>query len=1079
MVNFISTTGEGTRFISNPGLLRRNSNIRDFMLGMNVGKYRLYNEALLPAIGEVANIDEHTGNVAAYAYESDNGLVDYYKTDKMRSFYFNGFDGFEPEIITFTQSTPNFSNDTVMSEDSLGSAKWINPWYNADSGYLNRATVKDTSGYSTGENGVNSVDNFFSDYKQRMLSELRDGCRYRTYTNGQISYAMHPEVDGRYNEVGNISSGAVSESEYHIEDGTLSGPKDIYAKTSQFFREKRISSIINRFYAPTSEQSQIQTAVSSYGLSRGRNLLKERPTTHNGYYNPYCRVWTSHYQYGRTTDTIRPFSTQDENGDKHFQSIGDIQGKYNYYRPNSGAERLEKFTVLQKNGLPRIAPSLDPDTIKKCMFSIENLAWKDLNLSAMTKSVTGEILGPTLTKEQIGPNGGRIMWFPPYDLTFSESSKPNWGSVSAIGRGEKIYMYTDTERSGSLSFSLLVDHPSVVNRLGPDNDAQGDAKESLEQKLLRFFAGCGNIEPNDTRLAQDGEKKQDNLTVTEPPLTPQAEARKNHYYCYIFFPNNFSGVNLAPGDAMKYLYSGAGVSNDNEDNGLAYDSSGSKGFPSGYEMSNVGISIFSGEKPSQGNATDLYYKNDLKAMISNGHGQYWGYLIDDTYKPEILSGRTDTIIGSWNYADRKSYKLNSNKEVVRDCFGLGEDDRLISFEEFYNLVNDMDSSDSLNRFKRQMGDDYVITVNGFASEHGHIKNNDSLHDNRAKTTAEWLWSFFDKEKVEYGENGTIDLSKGNDDVNLKESKAARCAKITISFNDSDVDIREADNSDIRMERSGSVNTQSMGRVSQTVTYDPITKGFYRANDLQQTIEKPGKITLEEKDVNTRIVEYQAELVSNGDLAYDNEYSYFRDLKENDPMVYDKIVDKLKYFNPAFHSITPEGFNARLTFLHQCTRQGPTQSHADGSGSASNLAFGRPPYCILRVGDFYNTKIAITSLDINYDDTLWDFNPEGVGVQPMMAKVTIHFTFVGGNDLSGPISRLQNAVSFNFYGNTSVYDRRADYRDVEIFKENNGKGNEDIATTTDSYYVWNPSKKVSGSGGSAGPQYKQYSVDYKS
>ena len=58
---------------------------------------------------------------------------------------------------------------------------------------------------------------------------------------------------------------------------------------------------------------------------------------------------------------------------------------------------------------------------------------------------------------------------------------------------------------------------------------------------------------------------------------------------------------------------------------------------------------------------------------------------------------------------------------------------------------------------------------------------------------------------------------------------------------------------------------------------------------------------------------------------------------------------------------------------------------------------------------------------------WDLNPEGAGVQPMYADVSINFRFIGGSDLSGPIEKLQNAVSFNYYSNTSVYDRRSDYR----------------------------------------------------
>ena len=150
-----------------------------------------------------------------------------------------------------------------------------------------------------------------------------------------------------------------------------------------------------------------------------------------------------------------------------------------------------------------------------------------------------------------------------------------------------------------------------------------------------------------------------------------------------------------------------------------------------------------------------------------------------------------------------------------------------------------------------------------------------------------------------------------------------------------------------------------------------------------------------------------------------------------------ISEKIKYFDPAFHSISPEGFNARLTFLQQCTRQGPTVGGSDiNSLSAYNLAFGRPPVCILRVGDFYYTKIIINSISINYDQMQWDLNPEGIGVMPMFAKITLDFNFIGGSDLSGPIARLQNAVSFNYYANTGVYDDRAEI--VEYGDDKSGK-----------------------------------------
>jgi hypothetical protein len=171
--------------------------------------------------------------------------------------------------------------------------------------------------------------------------------------------------------------------------------------------------------------------------------------------------------------------------------------------------------------------------------------------------------------------------------------------------------------------------------------------------------------------------------------------------------------------------------------------------------------------------------------------------------------------------------------------------------------------------------------------------------------------------------------------------------------------------------------------------------------------------------------------------YDNEGEFFKSLEQTDPFLHHLISEKIKYFDPAFHSISPEGFNARLTFLHQCTRQGATIGNSDANMlTAYNLAFGRPPVCVLRIGDFYYTKIIIDSVDIDYDDMQWDLNPEGIGVMPMMANIRLNFTFIGGSDLAGPISRLQNAVSFNYYANTGVYDNRAEM--VEYASDKSGR-----------------------------------------
>lgn len=187
--------------------------------------------------------------------------------------------------------------------------------------------------------------------------------------------------------------------------------------------------------------------------------------------------------------------------------------------------------------------------------------------------------------------------------------------------------------------------------------------------------------------------------------------------------------------------------------------------------------------------------------------------------------------------------------------------------------------------------------------------------------------------------------------------------------------------------------------------------------------------------------------------YDQEYYFFRALKDKDRMTYEKVMKKIQYFDPAFHSMTPEGFSARLNFLNQCMRTGNTVTASDGSyaKSANNLAFGRPPFCVLRLGDWYNQMIVIDNISIDYDPLVWDLNEEGIGVIPLIANVSMSFKFIGGGDLGGPVRRLQNAMSFNYYANGRLYDNRSDRMKYKWNDKTCGalKGSE--LNTNDSYF----------------------------
>jgi hypothetical protein len=119
---------------------------------------------------------------------------------------------------------------------------------------------------------------------------------------------------------------------------------------------------------------------------------------------------------------------------------------------------------------------------KKYMFSLENLAWR-------TSSTPGFSTADLPVCER-GPNGGRVMWFPPYGLTFSESVTANWNPTEFLGRPEPIYTYKNTSRGGTLQWKIVVDHPSVLNVIVNKVLANETNKTRIDSILESFFAGC-------------------------------------------------------------------------------------------------------------------------------------------------------------------------------------------------------------------------------------------------------------------------------------------------------------------------------------------------------------------------------------------------------------------------------------------------------------------------------------------------------------------------------------------------------------------------------------------------------------
>ena len=839
---------------------------------------------------------------------------------------------------------------------------------------------------------------------------------------------------------------------------------DLVSFTNDKFASGEYKSIMARFHTDNTDPHFLQTssAVSQYGMSRGRNLLKKNHfgSETNGYSDPYCRVWTFHKQYSKLDNLIRPFSGKDK------RDLDD--SLKNSYQVNRN--KITYGSVKQTNGLVQIAPTNgDKTNLRKCMFSIENLAWKH------ERELTYGY------EDQIGPLGGRIMWFPPYDLKFNENVSVNWNPNNFIGRGEPIYTYTNTERSGNLSFKLLIDHPSLINKFRGGEGPQGvDDTESTEQTLLRFFAGC-EVLKYDKKETNEELKMDDNLP-TPIPIMPIISEDKRIVF-YVFFPNNYSGVDDdANGEVkpMHYLINGLGSSWVRNENGVHVQlptSFVNYGEYGGYEMGKHGISCVDSYIPkfnnnAMGEPITVVQGNTLVPQVGfgtkngnilGGNIRLWAYRVDSIYGGQILT-EVDNKNNIYNYADIVSYGLNNvgytklldyhkdAEEYYKNYELYSFNDVFSAFEKDYkSKANDMYANESFERVLElnELLSGYEIAsveYQGFASSAGYKTENDVLGKNRAKSVHEWLKScdkrFTDKYTYKTNEIGKV-TSK---DINALDHKVYRCTKVIITLTQEEVtSLYESGNL-----TEGNINyiNSLLNKYGDTI-YGQMLNGVEVNKDMYSQltqVQMNALFTLvnmdKEKSENSL-----EEAVKNGSIlkgkhnieTYGKEYEFFEEITKNDTILHHRLKDKIKYFDPAFHSISPEGFNARLNFLHQCTRQGSTYSFADNDKNvktARNLAFGAPPVCVLRLGDFFNTKIIIESLNITYDDTTWDLNDEGIGVMPMLADINITFKFLGGSDMTGPISRLQNAVSFNYYANTIAYDDRAE----EIFYDKDGKIN---------------------------------------
>lgn len=681
----------------------------------------------------------------------------------------------------------------------------------------------------------------------------------------------------------------------------------------------------------------------------------------------YCRIFTKDTPYLQYNDLQKQDGMTTQNR-RFSYSVLDSTYNLNIY-PNKREGGQDSTNLI--NGVPPAGGDIN-GYAKKYMFSLENLAWRTSNRPGLS-------YGDLAVCER-GPNGGRIMWFPPYNLKFSESTNASFQQTDFIGRPEPVFTYKNSNRSGSLNWSIIVDHPSIMNMIVNKVLSNENNKNRIDSIIESFFAGCRKydiyelaaryytINPEDLFEIQQRIQNQD-ITTEE-----------------IRYIKNTIQV----GDASTSNGGTTGGGNTN----TSPDTSQTGNQDNFEELINLGL-YFDNDIPEPNQAVQNY-ENYYTTYVSSQSKQIYA---DTSLEPQKASVFFTNIV-------------EANK---------------VKIQEKLLLLNDR-----LTQYPQATAE---LVLRGTASSPASADYNRSLGQRRVDAAVQFirtignLGRFIDEKKLTIVSTAPGEVAFVDPDGDGATYERQFCST-------------SADSSS-RPVAVYSVNAMSCRRTA----IENITVKIPPPPKLPPTIVPSSARYKEELTsvVDSRTVTQQVvtqETVFRNNITKRvlrgllSECDYFEVIKEETPMVYDNLKEKLKFFHPAFHSITPEGLNSRLTFLQQCMRPGDTipTTKVDKQGvstleynNAVNTSFGAPPVLVLRVGDFYHSKIIPTNLNISYEGL--DLNPEGIGVQPMVANITLSFNFVGGQGLQNAVDKLQNALSFNFYANTEVYDDRADATDT--------------------------------------------------
>lgn len=285
--------------------------------------------------------------------------------------------------------------------------------------------------------------------------------------------------------------------------------------------------------------SYVQEKINTqYGVRRGlvyftSKLAKENPIIANN----EKELYYDNNSFGNDTIYYKG------NGECRTFTIYDQYDNYNRVIKFDGNK--EKNSVLRDSVLPKIAPMIGDkeDEKYRYFFTMENLAVN------VTKNDDCDR----------GPNGGRWMWFVPYNVKITDNNSINWSELNFLGRPEPVFSYQNTTRGLSLTFSLLIDTVKDIQDVKPTIQNYYNYLYNCGKPEYEYDDGGGNNE-NKQKKEKDNKKRKE-VAEYKKPATYYF---KNDFYNVktqnIDYTSSDTGFELAeeqpnnPGPNESYVY---------------------------------------------------------------------------------------------------------------------------------------------------------------------------------------------------------------------------------------------------------------------------------------------------------------------------------------------------------------------------------------------------------------------------------------------------------------------------------------------------------------------------------------------